>query len=124
MIIIGHKLIPFKPFYKVTNIEDIKRTPSNSTILFDFINEEVLEYCKRQDIAFALCVKDIKEACFANALGAKYILTESSLAKEIQDIATEYLFDAKILLHVEDENQIEIAAKKSIDGVVFKKGIK
>jgi len=123
MLILGHELIPFNPLYKVTKVEDIKKTLPNSTVLFDFINKEVLEYCKEQDIPFALHVKNIKDACIANALKAKFIIVDYELSKKIQPIATEYLFDTKILLHVEDEMQIELAADYSIDGVIFKEAI-
>ncbi len=123
MIILGHKLIPFNPIHRVTKIEEIKETPSNSTILFAFIDEEVLRYCKKQNISFALHVKSIKEACIANALKAKFIIVNHKLSKEVQSIATEYLFDTKILLQIEEETEIEIAAKSSIDGVIFKNAI-
>lgn len=123
MIILGHTLIPFNPLYKVTKIEDIQSTPSNCTILFDFINEELIRYSKDQNIDFALHVKSIKDACISNALKAKYIIVDYELSKKIQPIATEYLFDTKILLHVEKEIQIELAAESSIDGVIFKNAI-
>jgi hypothetical protein len=83
----------------------------------------VLEYCKDQDIPFALHVKNIKDACIANALKARFIIVDHELAKKVQPIATEYLFDTKILLYVEDEMQIELAADYSIDGVIFRKAI-
>lgn len=123
MIIIGHKLIPFDPLYKVTKIEEIKETSPNSTVLFDFINEEVLNYCKEQNVSFALHVKSVKEACISNALNAKFIIVDYELAKKVQQVATEYLFDAKILLHVEEETQIELAAENFVDGVIFKEAI-
>ena len=124
MIILGHELIPFNPLYKVTKIEDVKRTEPNSTILFDFIDKKVLEYCKMHDISFALHVNDVKEACISNALGAKFIIADYDLSKKIQSIATEYLFDTKVLLAIEEEIQIELAAESSIDGVIFKDAIK
>lgn len=124
MIILGHELIPFTPLHKVTKVEDIKRTLPNSTVLFDFLDKEVLEYCKEQDIPFALHVKSIKDACIANALKAKFIIVDYELSKKVQPIATEYLFDTKILLLIENEMQIELAAENSIDGVIFEKGNK
>lgn len=124
MLIIGHPLIPFKPLYKVTKIEDIKKTKPNCTILIDFDDKELVHYSKAQDISLALHVKSIKDACLANALGAKFVVVDDDLlAKQVQDLATEYLFDTKILLQIADENTIEKAAKNFIDGVVFKKGI-
>ena len=124
MIILGHKLIPFTPLYKVTKIENIKKTAPNSPVLFDFIDEKMLEYCKKHDIPFALHVKSITESCIANALGALFIIVDYDLAQSIQPIAVEYLFDTKILVLGEDEKQIELLAKSSIDGIIFKNAIK
>lgn len=123
MIILGHKLIPFKPLYKVTKAEDIKKTLPNSTVLFDFIDEEMLRYCKEQNIPFGLHVENIREACISNALKAKFVVVDYELSKKVQPIATEYLFDTKILLCIEEEIQIDDAAKYSIDGVIFKEAI-
>jgi hypothetical protein len=123
VLIIGHPLIPFKPLYKVTKIEDIKKTKPNCTILIDFDDKELVQYSITQGISLALHVKSIKDACLANALGAKFVVVDDLLAKQVQNLATEYLFDTKILLQIEDENAIEKAAKDFIDGVVFTKGI-
>lgn len=123
MIILGHPLIPFNPLCTVTKIEQINETMSNSTVLFDFSNKEVLEYVISEGLSFALHVKNIKEACLANALKANYILVDETIASGIQIVANEYLFDTKVLLHVNEDNQIEYAAKNSIDGVIFSEGI-
>ncbi len=123
MLIIGHPLIPFKPLYKVTKIEDIKKTKPNCTILIDFDDKELVQYSITQDITLALHVKSIKDACLANALGAKFVVVDDLLAKKVQKLANEYLFDTKILLQIEDEKAIEKAAENFIDGVVFTKGI-
>jgi len=123
MIILGHKLVPFSPLYKVTKTEDIKKTLPNSTVLFEFIDGEVLECCKEQNSGLALHVTNIKEACIANALKAKFIIVDYDLSKKVQPIAVEYLFDTKVLLTINEEEQIELAAEHSIDGVIFKEAI-
>ena len=123
MIIIGHPLIPHESLYKVTKATNINKTKANSTILLDFIDKKLLEYINTQDISFALHVKSIKDACLANALGAKFIVVDDTISKEIQNIATEYLFDSKIILQIQNEDEIEKAAKNFIDGVVLKEGI-
>lgn len=123
MIIIGHPLIPFKPLFSVTKIEDIKKTKPNSTVLFDFLNKQVLEYCRNEGLSFALRVNSVKEACLSNALKADFIIVDETIASKIQTIANEYLFDTKVLLHVNEDNQIECAAENSIDGVIFSNAI-
>ena len=123
MIIIGHSLIPFKPLIRVAKVEDIKKTEPNCTILIDFSNKNLVQYSIAQDISLALYVKSLKDACIANALGAKFILVDEKLAPQVQNIATEYLFDAKILIQIKNEDGIEQAAKYLVDGVVLKEGI-
>jgi len=123
MIIIGHHLVPFNSLYKVANIEDIKKTKPNSIVLIDFSNQSLVQYAKSQHISLALHVKNIKDACIANAIGAKFILVDKNISENIQNLANEYLFDSKILLCVDDENGIQSAAENFIDGVILKKGI-
>jgi hypothetical protein len=123
VIIIGHPLIPYKPFYRVTKIEEIKQTAPNSIVLVDFSDKELVQCIKDQDVPLALKVDSLKDACIANAFGAEYIIVKQSLSKGVQRVATEYLFDAKVLIEIEDENLIEIVAKDLIDGVVFKQSI-
>ena len=125
MILIGHKLVPYEPLYKIHNIENIKKTKPNSVVLFDFEDEELLEYCVDNEIPFSLHVNNLRDAIIANALSAKFILVYNrETAVLVQNIAEEYLFDAKILLHVNDESSIESAANDGIDGIIMKCGIK
>jgi hypothetical protein len=123
MILIGHKLVPYTPLYKVSTVKDIKATKPNSIVLFDFSDEELLHYCKDNELIFSLHVKNLTEACIANALGAKFILVDEKLAIQVQNVANEYLFDSKIILHIKDEFQIEKAIKDSIDGIIFTSAI-
>lgn len=123
MIIIGHRLVPFKPFYRISAIENIKNTTPNAIVLFDFSNESLLQYCTLNAITFAVHVDNLKEACIANAAGAKYLLVDEALALHVQHIANEYLFDSKILLIIKEENHIENAAKSLIDGIILESAI-
>ena len=123
MILIGHKLVPYAPLYRVSTVKDIQSTQPNSIVLFDFSNEELLHYCKDNELIFSLHVKNLTEACIANALGAKFILVAEKLAVQAQNVANEYLFDSKIILHIKDELQIENAIKNSIDGIIFTSAI-
>ena len=62
----------------------------------------------------------IKEAIYANSLNAKYIISEKELAKAIQKIADNYMFDSKILAVIETNDEIEEIAQSEIDGIIYK----
>ena len=106
-----------KDFFKIKNIDDILNTPPNSIVLFDY-DLEMMKFCKDNSIPFAVKIKNIKEVIFANSLGAKYIIVDKKNAKEIQEIANEYLFDTKVLVKIIFDWEIEVFAKKGIDGVI------
>ncbi len=125
MIIIGHPFLDSKPFYKIEKIEDIKNTPSNSTIFFDF-NENSLQlfrFMKKNALSFAVGVKDIKELLLSNGWDASYAVVDKNFAKEAQKMAEEYLFDMKILVKIESEREMIELAKDFIDGVIFERSI-
>jgi len=45
------------------------------------------------------------------------------LASKLQKIAENYLFDAKILVPISNESEMEIVAEAGIDGVIFQDAI-
>lgn len=122
MIIIGDKLVPSTELFKIFNIEDIKNTEANSTLYFLF-NDEILKYCFENSLDFAVKIESIKEAIYANALNAKYIIAEKKLAKKIQKIAENYMFDSKVLAIIETNDEFEDIAKVEIDGVIYKESL-
>lgn len=125
MILFGHRFIESESFYHIDSISSIKKTPSNSLIYLDFNEEnlDIIGHLVDNDIKFALHVESIKEVVYAENLGASYIILEQSLAKDAQKIANEYLFDAKILAHIESEDDIEDLAYKGVDGAIFLKAV-
>ncbi len=119
MILIGDKLVPFEEIFNISNIEDIKTTKANSTIAFGY-NEEIMKYSFENDLNSAIIVNSIKESIYANALNAKYIIASKNLAKDIQKIAENYMFDSKVLAVIESNEEIEEIASYEIDGVIYK----
>lgn len=119
MIIIGDKLIPFEELFKIDSIDDIKNTKANSTVLFTYC-DEIAKFCFENEISFAIVVDSIKEAVYSSNLNAKYIITNKELSKELQKIADNYMYDAKILAIIESSDEFEEIAKAQIDGVIFK----
>jgi hypothetical protein len=125
MIIIGSDLIDFEPLYFIKKKEDIQKTPSNSTVIFEFDKEtiDLSKYCGQNSVKFALIADNYKDLIYSNALNPQYIVCDKDLAKDAQKFADDYLIDAKILLYSSDENDLEWCAKHSIDGILFEGGI-
>ncbi|HIC44777.1 MAG TPA: hypothetical protein EYO73_11030 [Sulfurimonas sp.] len=125
MLIFGHPRIEHEKLYHVNSIEAIKHTPSNSVLLFDYNNEvfELISHAKENALAFALNISCLKDALFCENLDAKYLLCSYQNASNVQKAADTYLFDAKILVHVENEDSMEDLAQHGIDGIIFAEAI-
>lgn len=125
MMLFGHRFLVSEHFYHIENVTCIKKTPANSTIFLNFHEEnlDIIDHLFTNSIKFALHIKSIKELIYAHALGASYIVVEQKLAEDAQKVANDYLFDAKILVHIEDEDEIEDLALLGVDGVIFAKAI-
>jgi len=125
MFIFGHRFIKSEPFYHIENIDAVLNTPSSSVIFLEFSeqNLDIIEHLNSNEILFSLSVKNITEIIYASELGGSFIVVDKTLAKTAQDIANNYLFDAKILVRIENESEIEEMALLSIDGVIFSNGI-
>ena len=119
MIIIGDKLVPFEEVIYIKNIENIKDTKANSTIIFDY-DEKTLEYSYKNNLSSAVVVSSIKEAIYCNSLNVKYIISEKNLACEIQKIADNYMYDSKNLVIINSNEEFEQTAIAQIDGVIYR----
>lgn len=123
MILIGDKLVPFENISFISNMEEIKKTKANSTIIFYYDNE-ILLYCYENELASAVIVKSIKEAIYSNNLNTKYIISQKELAIELQKIADNYMYDSKILAIIDSNEEFEQVAKCEIDGIIYRDLIK
>ncbi len=125
MIILGHPEIPFEPLHYVESIEEIDRTPPGSTLWLGPFGtaKAIARHCRDHRIGYAVMAERVTDALLANALHARYILADADLAPKLQKIAETYLFDAKILLPVSSEAEMEDAAEAGIDGVIFEEAI-
>ncbi|MFK5937332.1 MAG: hypothetical protein QM497_02945 [Sulfurimonas sp.] len=125
MLIFGHRFIDSESFYHISNIEDISHTPPSSTIyiLFEECNLDIIAYAKANDVNMALSVKNISQLMYASSLKARYIIVQKEMAKTAQNIAENYLFDAKILVKIENEEEIEEIALLGIDGVLLSNAV-
>jgi len=125
MFIYGHRFIESASFYHVSDIDAINNTPSSSTIYFEFSedNLDIINHAVQNAVPFLLGASNITEVIYASSLGASFILVHKELAKTAQNIANNYLFDAKILIKIEEEDEIEEMAILGVDGVVFSNAI-
>jgi len=98
MIIIGNKFIAYeKPKIYDFNLENLK-----------------------QKSKFIL-IKNKVQAVIANANAISFLVCENlELAKTLQDIANDYLFDSKIALLISDDGELEKAIDARIDAVIYK----
>ena len=125
MLLFGHPLIPSQKFYHISSQEQIVHTPPSSTLYLEFEDESIdlINYLRHNDIEFALSISTITDAILAHNLGARYIVVPKEIVKSIQNIAENYLFDAKILVHSQDHTEIEEYALLGIDGILFYEAI-
>ena len=125
MLIFGHNFLPSEPFYHITNIEDVSHTPPSSTIYFSFSEEnlDIIAHANANSVEMALSVKNVTQLMFASALNAKYLVVDKELSGAAQEIAQNYLFDAKILVTIQDDEEIEEMASLGVDGVVYPNAI-
>ncbi len=121
MLLFGHRFIESEPFYHITNIDDIRHTPPNALLTFAFSEEnlDIIQHCNANELFFALSIESTTELIYAAALNATYIIVTQSLAQRAQKLAQEYLFDAKILVKIEKDAEIEAMALLGIDGVIY-----
>ena len=64
-------------------------------------------------------VKSIKEAIYATNFNTKYIICENELAKKLQKIADNYMWDSKILTIIKSSDDFEKVALEEIDGAIY-----
>lgn len=87
---------------------------SKSPKISDFIT-----FSSSQNDEFVL-VKNKIEAVISNARGVKFIVCDNlSLAKQLQSMADDYLFDSKIALIVGNDEELSSAIDARIDAVIW-----
>ncbi|WP_024787868.1 MULTISPECIES: hypothetical protein [unclassified Lebetimonas] len=110
-------------FIKVNLIEEIKNTPSNTTIIFEY-NDKLIDtfiFCKNNNIPYGVIINSVKELIFITNLNAKYAFTDSlQKAKIFQKTAENYLLDTKIIFLADSFEKIEVLVKYRIDGIKLK----
>jgi len=125
MLLFGHPYIDFEPFYHIDEIDEIEHTPANSTLFIHFreSNLDIIQHMRQNNLTFALEAATLSEIVYAHNLGAKYIIVKEALAKSAQNVAENYLFDAKILCRLTKEETLDEKISEGIDGVIYPQAI-
>ncbi|MDF1878244.1 hypothetical protein JHD46_01175 [Sulfurimonas sp. SAG-AH-194-C20] len=125
MLFFGHRFLESSSFYHINSIEAITNTPPSSSVFVEFSeqNLDIINHLNKNDIRYALSISNIKELMYASSLECDFIVVDKALAKTAQNIAESYLFDAKILVSIENEGEIEELALLGVDGVIFSNAI-
>ncbi|MDA7816988.1 hypothetical protein N9A28_02235 [Sulfurimonas sp.] len=125
MIFFGHRFIDSEKFYHIHSMDAIENTPANSTIFVEFNEEnlELIKFATKNSVSIALHVENITQITYASALHVNYIVLQKELAKTAQNLAENYLFDAKIIVHVDEDSEIEELALLGVDGVIYQNAI-
>ncbi|WP_310440892.1 hypothetical protein [Sulfurimonas sp.] len=121
MIFFGHRFIESENFYHISSIEAIQNTPSSSTLYIEFseTNLDIITHTFLNSMPTAIYAQNVTQLLYASSFNASFIVVEKELAKTAQNVAENYLFDAKILVLIEKEDEIEELALLGVDGVVF-----
>ena len=125
MLFFGHRFIDSEHFYHISSIDAILNTPASSTIYVKYTedNLDIIKHAISNDVKVALHVESISEILYGSALGVSYMILSSQLAKTAQNLADTYLFDAKILVSISDEKDLEELALLGVDGVIYSSAI-
>ena len=125
MIIIGHQLIHFEPLFFIKESEDIKNTPSNSIVIFEFNSKTIslCGYCNENGVDFALIADSYKDLILSSSFDPKYLICDKALSSKAQKFVDDYVLDSKVLLYSSDEGDLEWVAENAIDGIIFEDAI-
>jgi len=120
MKILGDELIKFEPLFLCSNEADVLSGRQN---LFKF-DRNLIKKALSLGASFSVLVSNLNEAIVANAAGAKFIIADIDIAKDLAKIAESYLFDALIAVLIKDENELVQLAKFNIDAAILPNAIK
>jgi len=110
-------------FFEVSELEEVKNSPKNTTLIFKYSDSsiEMYNFCKINNIPYGVIISDIKEMIFCINLNAKYVFCDTiKKAKIFQKIADDYLIDTKVVLLVENFDNLDEIVKYSIDAIKLK----
>lgn len=118
MQIYGHELIDFEYLYSVQNEAEIDEVDEECLLFFEY-EPKLIKYCKDKKRQFSLHVFNETEAVIGNGAGAKLLVCPKKIASQVQNLAEYYLFDAKVGILVNGEEEIALALEKRVDVAIL-----
>ena len=73
----------------------------------------------QKGVSLALHAADLKELVYVCNLGAKYVVAYKEDAHSMQKASDNYMFDTKVLVLIDEEEDMEWVVANEIDGVIF-----
>ncbi len=122
MQIYGHELISFDFLYSVGSEEEIDEVENDGLLFFEYC-PKLIRYAKEKNRNFALHVFNETEAIIGNLVGAKLLICPHSIACKIQELAEYYLFDSKVAILINSEDEIALAIEKKVDVAILPEAI-
>jgi hypothetical protein len=119
MIILNDKRFSDEKFYQAKTKQDIENSDNNSTLLFQYNENDIklYKFCQKNNIPYAVEITSITEFIFISTLDAKYAFcNDIEIAKNLQKIADNYLSDTKVIIKA-PLKKIEKIAIFEIDGI-------
>ena len=126
MLIFGdNRLLCDKKFKIIDDLDSLKLIENGSIPFFTNIKDQIdfTYFCIDNDISYAVLIKDLNEAIYASIQRASFLMVEKELAKQIQELAENYMFDAKVVQIIDKEDEIKKVALAQIDAVVYRSSI-
>ena len=106
--------VVFKP-----SLKDLEQTKSQNIKITPFDEDNINKYIQYKDTIGVICYSEVEFICVAKC-GVKYAIADFNIAKILQKIADNYLYDTKVLAIIDSKEEIAKAAHSEIDGVILR----
>lgn len=117
MQLLGHPLIPYTQLKSISSIDEMEER-DDTILLFEY-EPKLINYANTFKRDFALHIFNQTEAIIGNGAGANILICSSKIATSIQELAEYYLFDAKVAILINKEDEISIAIDKKVDMAIL-----
>jgi hypothetical protein len=123
MILLNHPDLKSQKVVFVDSSTDVLTTPTGSLLVYTFDRTMIENYQQMitGGLPLAIEVASIVELLLVASFSPRFCIVPTFLAKEAQRLATNYLWDTKVIVAITREQEIVWASLLELDGVLFKK---